>query len=101
MDNNKNNEQMSNEDKKKVLYFTATWCGPCNKIKPTFKNLEPNFKNIEFVLVDIDKNRDMASYYSINSVPTFIFLKGDDETFRFSGANEDKLKTSLEAHDRL
>lgn len=82
---------------KKVLYFTATWCGPCQRIKPVFKKLEEKHgKDIGFSAIDVDLNGHMAEHYKVSSMPTFVFIMNDKEVHRFSGANEDKLKAAVE-----
>jgi thioredoxin 1 len=83
---------------KKILYFTASWCGPCQKIKPVFKALEAKHgSSINFSAIDVDLNAKMASHYKVNSMPTFVFLSDDEEIGRFVGANEEKLKEGVEA----
>ena len=56
---------LENMEKKvlSLLYFTASWCGPCQKIKPFLKELSESLKtsgeyNIEFYMIDIDNNEE-------------------------------------------
>ena len=38
--------------------FTATWCGPCQKIGPKFVEMASIFDDCEFVKVDVDEKRE-------------------------------------------
>lgn len=74
-----------------VLFFNASWCGPCRQMKPIVTAL----RNEGFRMrdVDVDKNRALATQYGINSVPTFVFVENGSEVNRFSGGTSpDKLR---------
>jgi thiol-disulfide isomerase/thioredoxin len=75
----------------KILYFTATWCGPCQRIQPVYKELAEKFPNINFFKIDVDKNEEIASKFNIKAMPTFFFLKNKNEYKIFSGADKEKL----------
>jgi thioredoxin 1 len=40
-----------------VVDFFATWCGPCQAIAPVVESLAREFKTVDFVKVDVDRNR--------------------------------------------
>jgi thiol-disulfide isomerase/thioredoxin len=67
---------------KKVLRFTASWCGPCKMLA---KNLESIKTDLEIQVVDIDTDTAMAQKYGIRGVPTLIMLDGDKEVKRNVG----------------
>lgn len=73
-----------------VANFTASWCGPCNAIKPKVDQLyaDPKYSKIEVVRVDLDQCGAVAAKYGISSVPTFVFFQLGTETRRISGASE-------------
>lgn len=56
----------------KVIRFSASWCGPCKMLAPTFEQLENEFENVEFETVDIDDNRELVTEYNIRTVPTVV-----------------------------
>ena len=79
-----------------LLYFTASWCGPCQKIKPFLEELSDKLKekgeySIEFYKIDIDKNEDFCNKCNIKSVPTFFIMNGKDLLSSLNGANKTKL----------
>ena len=41
-------------DRKKVFYFTATWCPPCRMIGPIFEKMATEHPDIDFCKVDVD-----------------------------------------------
>lgn len=81
---------------KKVVMFSASWCNPCKQAKPVFQSLKESVSDVEFEIVDIDENRDMANDYNITGVPTFLLIEDDEEVKRLVGAaNVTKIKEVL------
>ena len=68
---------------KQLLYFTATWCGPCKKFRPVMESLSSQI-NIQFI--DIDSNSSMAQKYGVINIPTTILVKDGVEVSRFTGS---------------
>jgi len=68
---------------KRILRFTASWCGPC-------KSLAMNLENANLALpievVDIDIHGDVAQEYGIRSVPTLVMLDENIEIKRIIGS---------------
>jgi thiol:disulfide interchange protein len=76
--------------KRSLVYFTASWCGPCQEMKHTTwadKDVEAALRDFVPVKVDIDEHQDLARQYKIEAVPTFIVLDAGGNTLRtWSGA---------------
>ncbi|KAI8542965.1 hypothetical protein RHMOL_Rhmol08G0181600 [Rhododendron molle] len=62
-----------------VLYFTATWCGPCRVISPLYTSLAAKYPKVLFLKVDIDEARDAAACWNVSIVPTFFFIRNGKE----------------------
>jgi thioredoxin 1 len=81
---------------KKVVMFSASWCNPCKQAKPVFQQLKESRSDVQFEIVDIDENRDMANDYNITGVPTFLLIEDNEEVKRLVGAaNVTKIKEVL------
>lgn len=77
-----------------IVKFTAEWCGPCQRIAPTFSALATRFHHkINFLEVDVDACEDIAERHNVKSMPTFVALNRGLELDRVSGANKDVLET--------
>merc|ERR1712224_1147049 len=75
-------------DKLVVVDFTASWCGPCQRIAPVFTKLAEE-------KADVDENEETAQACGIQSMPTFQFYKLGHKVHEFSGASEDKIREAL------
>jgi len=87
-------------EKLKVLYFSATWCGPCKMFKPAFEDVTSQFGDeIDVHYYDVDNDREAASAKMISAVPTVILKKGTEDVFRNSGVmSKAALKEQIEKH---
>jgi thioredoxin len=72
-----------------VKKFEATWCGPCKALKPIFENVASKYNDVNFSYVDVDEQFELASKYSVRSVPTVIIEKDGKEVQRFSGVQSE------------
>ncbi|OGK62986.1 thioredoxin [Candidatus Roizmanbacteria bacterium RIFOXYB2_FULL_38_10] len=66
--------------------FYAEWCGPCKLTSPIIDSLADEYKDIKFYKVNVDENSELASQYSVFSIPTFVIFKGGEVVAQFSGA---------------
>ena len=77
--------------KRALVYFTADWCGPCQNLKHTTwadKNVEAALRDYVPVKVDVDRERDLATKYRVDAVPTFVVLDPTGASVaRWSGAS--------------
>lgn len=75
-------------DHKGVVFvdFYADWCGPCKLTEPIIHELSDEKKDIKFVKINVDENPDIASHYSVFSIPTFIVFKDGQVANQFVGA---------------
>lgn len=67
-----------------ILYFTATWCGPCKMFKPTVQQVSSEL-GVGINYIDVDQQRDMAMKYNVSSVPTIVVENGGNVIYRNSG----------------
>jgi thiol-disulfide isomerase/thioredoxin len=89
-----------------LLDFSATWCGPCQQMRPEIDVLIA--KGYPVKAVDIDRSPELSERYRVTAVPTFVIVdsKGK-ELARTKGAmpakqlavfyNETKLKAAAKA----
>lgn len=86
----------ANASKPIVVDFTATWCGPCQRIAPFFAQMATTYGNsCAFIKVDVDKLKAVAQQFKVTSMPTFVFLLNGSEVTRFSGASTDQLENTI------
>ena len=78
--------QILNDEKPVLVDFTATWCGPCKMMAPELVRFAQAHKEVWVLKVDIDKNRETASQFNIQGVPTLILFKKGKVLWRQSGA---------------
>lgn len=71
----------------KLLQFKAVWCNPC---KQQTKEFEENPVDAELVPIDVDEDdNDLATKYSIRSIPTMILLSDNEEILnRWTGVTK-------------
>lgn len=69
-----------------IVDFYAEWCGPCKLTGPIIDELANEMKNVKFVKVNVDENPDLASQYSVFSIPTFFIFKEGQVVNQFVGA---------------
>jgi|TARA_R110002020_G_scaffold219509_1_gene427441 thioredoxin 1 len=70
---------------KTVKYFTATWCGPCQRFKPIMQEVANEGHSVQFI--DIDSQEDLARQYNVRSVPTVVIEQNGSEVNRLIGAS--------------
>jgi thioredoxin len=84
MDYDKNPKQWVFEgNKPAIVDFYADWCRPCRMIAPYLEELAVEYAGkIDFYKVDTDDQRELASVFDIESLPTvwFIPLQGRPST---------------------
>lgn len=87
-------------EKPVLIDFFATWCGPCQTLKPILKDLKIKMgDDVSILKVDVDKNQGVASKYNVRSVPTMMIFKKGELLWRESGVRSaDELKGILEGY---
>lgn len=84
-------EKFTQLNSKCVLYYTATWCGPCKAIKPVYEQMAQDNPTIALGKVDVDDNPDAAAEAEVDAVPTFVAFHNNATVGSFAGANQGQL----------
>lgn len=67
-----------------ILYFTASWCGPCKMFRPVLQQVQSDL-GVTVQIIDVDQQRELAQKYNVTGVPTILALNGDTVVYRNTG----------------
>ncbi|MAH06869.1 thioredoxin [Candidatus Pacearchaeota archaeon] len=95
------NEIVKNGHKLVVVDFFAEWCMPCLMLSPVIEELAEEMKEVKFVKINVDDNKELAGKYQVSSIPCLILFKDGKEVERLIGNQtqeeiENKINENLE-----
>ena len=85
---NKNNFQNEIMDSEKtvLLDFWASWCAPCRMVVPIIEEIAGERPDIKVGKINVDEQPELASKFSIMSIPTLVVMKNRKIVQQVSGA---------------
>ena len=78
-------ELVLKSDKKVLLDFWATWCGPCQMIAPVLEQIAQEREDIVVAKIDTDKEMALAIQFGIVSIPTLIVMDKGEQVGKLVG----------------
>lgn len=90
-------EEVLKSDKKVLIDFFATWCGPCKMMSPIIDEIAEELKDqVKVGKIDSDENMSLAEKYGIMSIPTImIFSNGEVEKTFIGVTDKEEIKNAL------
>lgn len=79
-----------------VVKLSATWCPPCNAMKPIYNRLSIEMgEKLTFTEIDVDQFQE-SQIFNARGIPAFIIYKNGKEDSRVIGSRtQAELKTEL------
>jgi thioredoxin 1 len=83
-----------------LVYFWATWCGPCKLMAPTVNTAANQYGDrLKIVKMEVDPNPITVKQYQVEGVPAFRLVKDGQLLGATEGAiGKEKLLSFIETH---
>lgn len=70
-----------------IVDFYADWCRPCVALSPIMEDLAEKYKGKLIIYkVNVDKAKNLATVFNIQSIPTLMFFKQNTQPGQIVGA---------------
>lgn len=69
-----------------VVDFYADWCGPCRKLGAIMDDVAKKYDGkVIFYKINVDNNKNIARAFSVQSIPTVLYIKAKEKPARSVG----------------
>ena len=80
-------EEVKKADIPVLVDFWADWCVPCKMIAPILEEIAEEYDGkVKIAKLNVDQHGEIASQYSITSIPTLLVFKGGEVVNQKIGA---------------
>ncbi|MFH8038807.1 MAG: thioredoxin [Candidatus Aenigmatarchaeota archaeon] len=69
-----------------IVDIYADWCPPCKALSPIIEEVSKEYKDVKFVKINVDENREIAHLYDVQSIPTLLYFQNGNLVNRTVGA---------------
>lgn len=73
-------------DKKVLVDFFASWCGPCRMLAPIINEIANERPDVKVVKINVDEEPELSAKYGIMSIPTLLVFEGGVVVDHITGA---------------
>ena len=77
---------LANEGKTVLVDFYANWCTPCKLIAPVLDQISEEREDVLVCKINVEEYPDVASLYSIKSIPALISFRSGEVYKRLTGS---------------
>ncbi|OUL29457.1 thiol reductase thioredoxin [Nostoc sp. T09] len=83
-----------------LVYFWASWCGPCQLMSPLMNYAASTYSDrLKVVKIEVDPNPLTVKQYQVEGVPAIRLIKGQELLVSSEGViGKDKLLSLLDTH---
>ena len=68
-------DEVLRSDRPVLLDFWAPWCGPCRMVGPIVEEIARERADVKVGKVNVDEQPELASQFSVMSIPTLVVMK--------------------------
>lgn len=94
------NEYINQKNKLVVIDFWASWCGPCQRLKPVIEQVAEEYTDKAFIgKYNTENNEELIEKFNIRNIPTILFIKNGEVVDRLTGAvNKTRITETIDKH---
>ena len=78
-----------------IIVFYADWCAPCRSFQETLATAADQHRDVEFALVDVERQAELAKAFQVGAVPKIAMLRSGAMVFSHEGELTDEALTDL------
>ena len=79
-------QEVLKSDKKVLVDFWASWCGPCRMLSPIIDEIAKETDKVKIGKVNVDEESELATQFAVMSIPTLILFENGKPVKQMVGA---------------
>ncbi len=88
-------QEVLKSDKKVLVDFWASWCGPCRMLSPVIDEIAKETDKVKVGKVNVDEESELATQFAVMSIPTLILFENGKPVKQMVGAQPKSVILSM------